>query len=79
MQGRSSIILVAGLFAVYLILKWVGRLLFGLLDYAILIAIVVAIFWYVRLPSYRKAEVQRRIITDVKTGIKAIGQKLGLD
>lgn len=64
-----------GLFALYLILKWTCRLLFGLLDYAILIGLAMAVVWYIRLPKHKKYLFYRRI----KSSIRHIGQKLGLD
>lgn len=67
--------IVLGLVALYLILKWTCRLIFGLLDYAILIGLVVAVVWYIRLPKHKKYMFHRRI----KSSIKYIGQKLGLD
>ena len=70
----TIVICIIGLFAVYLTLKWTCRLLFGLLDYALLIGLIVAVVWYVRLPLERKKELQERI----KANIKAIGQRLDI-
>lgn len=75
MKKSSPIILVAGLFAVYLILKWTCRLLFGVLDYAILIGIVMAVIWYIRLPKNKKFELWGRITSS----IRCLGQKLRSD
>lgn len=75
MKKSSPIILVAGLFAVYLILKWTCRLLFGVLDYAILIGIVMAVIWYIRLPKNKKFELWGRITSS----IRYLGQKLRSD
>lgn len=74
-NNRSPLYIVLGLFALYLILKWTCRLIFGLLDYAILIGVVAVVIWYFRLPKYRRQQLHGRI----KTNIKSIGQKLGLD
>ena len=71
----SPLYIVLGLFAIYLILKWTCRLIFGLLDYAIFIGLTVAVVWYIRLPKYRRQQLQERI----KTKISYIGQKLGMD
>lgn len=71
----SPLYIVLGLFALYLILKWTCRLIFGLLDYAILIGLVAAVIWYLRLPKYKRQQLHERI----KTDIKSIGQKLGID
>lgn len=68
------LLITVSLFAVYLILKWTCRLLFGLLDYALLIGLIVAVVWYVRLPLERKKELQERI----KANIKAIGQRFDI-
>lgn len=75
MKKSSPIILVAGLFAVYLILKWTCRLLFGVLDYAILIGIVMAVIWYIRLPKNKKFELWGRITSS----IRCLGHKLRSD
>ena len=64
-----------GVFAIYQILKWSCRLIFGLLDYAMLIGAIGGIIWYLRLPAYRKCQLLERI----KNNIKSISRKLGLD
>lgn len=63
------------LFAIYLIIKWVGRLILGLLDYALFFAMILAVIWYIRLPYERKKTLQKQI----KTNIKLIGKRLGID
>ena len=68
------LLITVSLFAVYLILKWTCRLLFGLLDYALLIGLIAVVVWYVRLPLERKKELQERI----KANIKAIGQRFDI-
>lgn len=70
----SPLYIVLGLFALYLILKWTCRLIFGLLDYAFLIGLIAVVIWYFRLPKYRKQQLHGQI----KANIKSIGQKLGL-
>ena len=74
-NNRSPLYIVLGLFAIYLILKWTCRLIFGLLDYAIFIGLIAAVVWYIRLPKYRRQQLQERI----KARINYIGQKLGMD
>lgn len=75
MTPKYKLILIAvSLFAVYLILKWTCRLLFGLLDYALLIGLIAVVVWYVRLPLERKKELQER----VKANLKAIGQRFDI-
>lgn len=74
-NNRLPLYIVLGLFAVYLILKWTCRLIFGLLDYVIFIGLAVAVVWYIRLPKYKKQQLQERI----KARINSIGQKPGLD
>lgn len=68
------LLITVSLFAVYLILKWTCRLLFGLLDYALLIGLIAVVVWYVRLPLERKKELQERI----KANLKAIGQRFDI-
>ena len=74
-NNRSPLYIVLGLFAIYLILKWTCRLIFGLLDYAICIGLIAAVVWYIRLPKYRRRQLQEHI----KARINYIGQKLGMD
>ena len=74
-NNRLPLYIVLGLFAIYLILKWTCRLIFGLLDYAIFIGFTVGVVWYIRLPKYRRQQLQERI----KARFYYIGQKLGLD
>lgn len=59
-MNKNLILIVGGLFAVYFIIKWTCRLLFGLLDYALLIVVILGIVWYLQLPPYRKRELQDR-------------------
>lgn len=54
-------LVVAGLFAAYLILKWTCRLIFGLLDYAIFVAMIVAVGWYLNLPTDRRKALHRKV------------------
>ncbi len=74
-NNRLHLYIVLGLFAIYLILKWTCRLIFGLLDYAIFIGFTVAVVWYIRLPKYKRQQLQECI----KARINYIGQKLGMD
>ncbi len=67
---RLVLYIVLGLFAIYLILKWTFRLIFGLLNYAIFIGLVVAVVCYIRLPRHKKQQLQERI----KARISFIGQ-----
>ena len=71
MQPTKPIIIVIALFAIYLIIKWTCRLL----DYAIFLGMIGAVVWYIRLPQYKKHQLQEH----VKTRIKFIGKKLGKD
>lgn len=61
----SPLYIVLGLFAMYLILKWTCRLIFGLLDYAIFIGITVAVVWYIRLPKYRRQHLTNQNAQDI--------------
>lgn len=74
-NNRTAIILVLILFALYLILKWTCRLIFGLLDYAILIGLLTAVISFLMLPKHRK----QQLIANINARIKAIGNKLGMD
>lgn len=71
---RSLLYVVLGLFAVYLIIKWICRLIFGLLDYAIMLALIAAVIWYIRLPGYKK----RLLLERAKSSIKYIGRKFDM-
>ncbi len=63
------------LFAIYLIIKWTGRLILGILDYALFFAMIAAVIWYIRLPYERKKILQKQI----KSNIKLLSKKLGID
>ena len=65
-NNRLLLYIVFGLFAIYLILKWTCRLIFGLLDYAILFAIIGGIIWYFKLPTSRKAELRYKATALIK-------------
>lgn len=67
----SPLYMVLGLFAIYLILKWTCRLLFGVLDYVVIMAVI----GYVRLPEYKKYNLHEH----AKSSIKYVCQKLGID
>lgn len=69
---KRPILIIAGLIAIYLILKWTCKLLYGLLDYTILIVSILGIVYFFRLPDKRKKELPTRI----KTTLKLIWQKL---
>lgn len=66
---------VLALFAIAAILKWTYRLVFGLLDYGLIIGIVFGVVWYSRLPAVRKRQLQ----TKVKAKLKSIGQRFGIN
>jgi len=66
------ILIVAGLFAIALILKWSCRLIFGLLDYALLIGMIAAVIWYIRLSDQRK----KGLKLWAKNNVKIIVEKL---
>lgn len=57
----SPVYVVVGLLAVYLIIKWTCRLIFGLLDYALLIGIIVGVVWYIRLPREKRARLNNKV------------------
>lgn len=73
-SNASPLYIVLALFAFYLILKWTCRLIFGLLDYAILIGLIAGVIWYCRLPEYKKKHLHEK----AKSGIKYIAKKLGI-
>lgn len=60
-QKTNWLYVVLGLFAIYLIIKWTCRLIFGLFDYLILFGVILAIIWYVRLPKERREYLRRQI------------------
>lgn len=68
---HSPLYLILALFGIYLILKWTCRLLFGLLDYAVLLGLIVGIVWYLWLPQNRKLQLRQKIVDR----IKAIAQR----
>lgn len=72
MQPTKSLLVVVILLVVYIILKWTYRLIFGLLDYALLIGMIAGIAWYMRLSRNRKKALHRKI----KAFIKSITQAL---
>ncbi|MBD5387354.1 hypothetical protein HDR70_05660 [bacterium] len=65
-NNRLLLYIVLGLFAFYLILKWTCRLIFDLLDYALLIVIIGGIIWYLKLPTSRKAELRYKATALIK-------------
>lgn len=71
----SPIYIVIGLFAIYLILKWTCRLIFGLLDYVILFSIIAAVIWFIKLPKHKKRLLRNQAVSS----IKSISRKLGLN
>lgn len=60
--------LVLALFAFYLIIKWTCRLIFGMLDYALLLAIICAAVWHLKLPVAKR----KQIYNTVKSRINSI-------
>ncbi|MBD5189739.1 MAG: hypothetical protein HDS95_05615 [Bacteroidales bacterium] len=65
-KNFGSLWIIALLFFSYLILKWTCRLIFGLLDYALLIVIIGGIIWYLKLPTSRKAELRYKATALIK-------------
>lgn len=62
--------LILTLFGFYLVLKWTCRLLFGLMDNALLVGVVVGIVWYLRLPYNRKQQMRFEIRDRVRYFIR---------
>lgn len=57
----SPLYIVLALFALYLIIKWSCRLIFGLLDYALLISIICAVVWYIKLPVSKRKQINNKV------------------
>lgn len=75
MNSSRSLLFVAALFAVYLIIKWTSRLLFGLIDYAFMILFLIAIVYYLKLPLVRRKQLHLKL----KNSVTAIAKTLGMD
>lgn len=63
----SLLYLVLSLFALYLIIKWTCRLIFGLLDYAVLICIFCAVVWYFKLPVAKRTQIKDTVKTRINS------------
>lgn len=57
----NPLFIVCGLFAIYLILKWTCKFIFGLLDYALLIAAIIAIVAYIKMPAHKKKALHQKV------------------
>lgn len=61
-NNRPSLLyVVLGLFALYLIIKWTCRLIFGLLDYGLLIGLICAAVWYFKQPQEKRARLNEKV------------------
>ncbi len=60
-RNTNLLYVVLGLFAIYLIIKWTCRLIFGLFDYLIIFVVILAVIWYVRLPKEQKETLRQQI------------------
>ena len=61
MQLYKPILLVATLLAAYLVLKWTCRLIFGLLEYGLVVILIICGIWYVSLPIPRRKEINNKV------------------
>lgn len=75
MNPSRPLLFVIALFAIYLIIKWTSRLLFGLFDYALMILIGIAIVYYLRLPIARRKQLHQKL----QNSVKAIANTLGMN
>ncbi len=63
----TPLFVVLALFALYLTIKWTCRLIFGLLDYALLIGFLCAIVWYIKLPETKRTQFKNTIKVRIKS------------
>ena len=60
-SSKPLILLLVGLLLVYLIIKWIYRLILGLLDYGLVVILIICGIWYVSLPISKRIEINNKV------------------